>query len=274
MIVGNEMLYNLLKLGPHFKEIFGKNIIVWVSDREKVLGYFPGDDFDIDETSQELASDDPMRIAMEEARPMKTYIPEEMFGVPIKEIDTPVYDENKNVIGCITIGVNLDQETKVAKLSQEMDRDAEKIKTIIAQIGLASREINACERELCDNVNRVSEITRQISEVLAFIQKITSRTNLLGLNAAIESARAGEHGAGFRVVSNEIRMLSVQALETSKKIEKLIKQIETVNSITLQSVDDACQRTEAQEEAVSDVETKISDLKIISEELSQVAKDI
>lgn len=67
------------------------------------------------------------------------------------------------------------------------------------------------------------------------IKKIADQTNLLALNAAIESARAGEHGAGFLVVANEIRSLSVQTKTVVETMEALLEQLEQGNQIILNS---------------------------------------
>nr|WP_294373010.1 methyl-accepting chemotaxis protein [uncultured Clostridium sp.] len=58
-----------------------------------------------------------------------------------------------------------------------------------------------------------------------FVKRITKQTNLLGLNAAIESARAGEYGKGFSVVSNEIRKLPQSTKESVYKINVILNSI-------------------------------------------------
>lgn len=78
-----------------------------------------------------------------------------------------------------------------------------------------------------DNSNRIEEISRTISE-------IADKTNLLSLNAAIESARAGEHGKGFAVVADEISKLATMSIDSSKEIAAIIKS--TVDTIENSSV--------------------------------------
>ena len=80
-----------------------------------------------------------------------------------------------------------------------------------------------------DFISKTNEYSKKTDEVLSFVEDIAKQTNLLGLNAAIESARAGEYGKGFSVVSNEIRKLSKSTKESIEQINTTLRNIQ--NSI-------------------------------------------
>lgn len=98
---------------------------------------------------------------------------------------------------------------------------------IMGETLASMRAIGDHARETSAVITKLGERSLQISEITETINDIADQTNLLALNAAIEAARAGEHGRGFAVVADEVRALASRTTVATKEISQMVKSIQT-----------------------------------------------
>ena len=93
-------------------------------------------------------------------------------------------------------------------------------------------ESQNCEKKL----RGLCDPSQQISSIVGTISDIAARTNLLALNASIESIRAGEHGRGFAIVADEVRKLAEQASDATREIASLIDSMQLVTQESIRGI--------------------------------------
>lgn len=126
----------------------------------------------------------------------------------------------------------------VNSIADQVERNTENAMSTsqrATQIGKEADTSSAYIREMMQAMQRISDASMQISNIIQTIEEIADQTNLLSLNASIEAARAGEAGRGFAVVAGEIGHLANQCTEsvedTRKLIEAALNEVESGNQI-------------------------------------------
>jgi len=203
----------------------------------------------------------------------------EQVALTMEELATGI-DSQANYVSGLSITMDSFTE-KVSEANENGDTIYQSSNDILTMTNKGNEAMSASIKQMAtidqivkdtaQKVQGLEEQSKEISKLVSVINEIADQTNLLALNAAIEAARAGEHGRGFAVVADEVRKLAEQVGVSAMDITQIVSSIQNETGVVTESLLSVYKEVE---EGTNQIETTGSTFEGINAAIQQMASRI
>ncbi|OBR90053.1 MULTISPECIES: methyl-accepting chemotaxis protein [Clostridium] len=260
---------------PVLSEMFPEGAFIYLTDLYKVMYRQASKQFDIPTVvvGYKLIEGDIAKEVIDKKKQVTLEFDSSKYGIPTLVTCLPLFDEENSNEIVATLGIMIPKKVAgdLRDMSANLESGISGIASAIEQLSISATNIHSNEMDLNNGIKEVINLSEEINKVSVFIKNIADETNMLGLNAAIESARAGENGKGFEVVAQQIRKLSKQSKDTVPQIKKLTDSIKQKVDETREKSQGSLSESQEQASATEEITASIQELTSMSAELNKIA---
>lgn len=215
--------------------LFDKEKVIWDSEDNIVFGFEKATYL-----GEPVVPETPAYRAMLLKKRVVEEIPKGVFGINQVAhacVALPIFEEGK-VVGSVEFYHSLNKRELLIEIAESLENSMKTLDSTIQRIAAEAEELSATGQELSRISEETNNCVSETDKMIHVISNIAKQTNLIGLNAAIEAARVGEHGRGFAVVANEVRKLAQDSSVSTKTIKQTLSQVkeavEQINSAIME----------------------------------------
>lgn len=179
-----------------------------------------------------------------------------------------------------------DEQAKIQKLADEQKEMLSTVSKAVQELASMMVQLDGSSQSVADTAvhtaesqeksnQQIDELNKEIKDIASMgsvMKEISDQTHLLGLNAAIEAARSGEHGRGFEVVANEVRKLASHSREALDKIQSKLKLISEKLEQVKKGSEETTQYARTQAASAEELTAFVQMIEAVTAELEQLKK--
>ncbi|CFX78242.1 Methyl-accepting chemotaxis protein (MCP) signalling domain [Syntrophomonas zehnderi OL-4] len=262
---------------PIIIEMFPGGGAMYVTDREKFLKHAGSDNFrdNLIPDGTPIKEGDLTYRCIQEGRYAYIDVTREVYGAYGRVSAYPLKDDDtQEMIGSFTLALPREIEVTLKEMAVNMEKGLSEVSAAMEEMAAAASEVSANQDGLHQEIEKVQNNANEINTVLAFIKEIADETKMLGLNAAIEAARAGDAGRGFGVVAEEIRKLSDESKETVVQIKELLDRVNAAIEKTMQMSNATLSNTQQVAATTEEVNASLEEMSSLAIQLDATAAQL
>jgi len=207
-----DIISSIINTAPIMQKLFPFDNMIVLSDKEEFIFYLPGDRLrHASPVGKKISMGDGLFEAIHSRMIFSTTISKEVWGLPFKSVSTPLYDGQRELVGAMGFAYSLENQEILQNVVNTIVSSSQQVTASSQELTQNAQLLNSSLEQLRASGETMVQSLKKSDEILVSLKNIASQSNLLGFNASIEAARAGQYGLGFSVVADEVRNLSVNS---------------------------------------------------------------
>lgn len=248
---------------------------VTIADRNGIIvHYLPAKTFQLKtQTGDKLAADGALAESLSTGKKAKRTLPKEYLGTSVKLSSVPIYEKG-NLVGVVGIATNLSTQDTLQEATKNIADSSSQIAMTLEELARASVSLAERLEKLKSKGDNIIARLKKTDDILKFVNDIACNSNLLGLNASIEAARAGKNGRGFAVVADEIRKMADDSTHAVRDIKSTLLTISQDAADILSTIEIAVKLGERQSAVTEEITATVQQLALSSADIEKISEII
>ncbi len=265
----------VIKAAGVFRDLNVFDCSIMVCDTEaKILHYEPAATFHATVTIGDTAKGGAILECIKTKQKIVKEVPKEIYGLPVKAIVKPVFNEDGEFIGIVGAAISMQTHEMLHNAAATIAATTEELTSTAENLAVSAGQLAENLTQVRQGGERVLAEIGKTTDILRFVSEVAANSNLLGLNAAIEAARAGEHGRGFAVVAEEIRKMAVNSANSVKDIAAILKNIQHDTDYVVGTLAKTVEMGSLQAEATEQISASMQQLASTAADVQKVAENV